>query len=251
MIGAITNLDALRRWFYDNGKPCFTLRYDSGTGNGNTDRMIYKNVVIEDMDAAWDRLQNHVADQANVGRARLALIVYDKGKENNPISTYIDIRPGYQSEQHGASAISGLPPGIGSINEFIEERVALAMLKKENEDLKEQLNQPQNNWERSIETLSGVPGISEVLKIAVAGIVAKFAPQSMPVVAGILNGTSDAMATGEGDHDDGVAGDPQTRFTNNIQSTASLLNVDPLTLSERLNALVKQNPEVAKQLLQT
>lgn len=249
MIGAITNLDALKRWFFDNGKPCFTLRYDSGNGNGNTDRMIYKNTVIEDMPEAWERLQSHVADQADAGRARLNLIVYDKGKENNPIYTSIDIRPGYQAAgQNMPAAISGLPPGIGSINELIDQKVSFALLQKENEDLRAQLNAPVNTWERNLETLSGIPGMADVLKIAVAGFVSKWAPQSMPVVAGILNGTPDAV-TGESDHDDSVSGDPQTRFTNNIQNAADVLNVDPLTLSEKLNKLITQNPEVAKQLL--
>lgn len=249
MIGAITNLDALKRWFFDNGKPYFTLRYDSGNGNGNTDRMIYKNVVVDDMAEAWERLQNHVADQADAGRARLILIVYDKGKENNPIYTSIDIRPGHQAAQQNMPAISGLPPGVGSINELVDQKVNLALLQKENQDLKEQLAAPANQWERTVETLSGIPGMADVLKIAVAGIVAKFAPQSMPVVQGILNGTPEAMGEGAADMEHSDA-DPHMRFSNNIQDVSNILNVDPLVLSEKLKTLVRQNPDAAKQLLQ-
>ena len=249
MIGAITNLDALKRWFFDNGKPYFTLRYDSGNGNGNTDRMIYKNVVVDDMGEAWERLQNHVADQADAGRARLILIVYDKGKENNPIYTSIDIRPGHQAASQQMPAISGLPPGVGSIAEMVDQKVTLALLQKENADLKEQLAAPVNHWERSIETISGIPGMAEVLKIAVAGIVAKWAPQSMPVVAGILNGTPDAIGEGAADTEHSDT-DPQTRFATNIQDVSNILQVDPLVISERLRALVKNNPDLAKQLLQ-
>lgn len=250
MIGAISNLDALKRWFLDNGKPFFTLRYDSGSGNGNQDKMIYKNVVIEDMQQAWERLQSHVADQAEAGRAKLALIVYDKGKENNPIYTAIDIRPGYQSGQQSMQpAISGLPPGIGSINELVEQKVTLALLQKENADLKEQLSAPVNNWERSLETISGIPGMADVLKIAVAGLVAKFAPQSMPVVQGILNGTPDAVGEGAADSDLSDT-DPQTRFASNIQDVSNMLQVDPLFISEKLKILVRTNPDLAKQLLQ-
>lgn len=242
MNGAITNRDALKSWFFDNAKPYFTLRYY------DQDRVIMRNDNQDDMQKAWEMLERHVIGQADSGQARLILFVYDKGKHNNATYTNIDMHPRYSAQPSIPAAISGLPAGVGSIEELVNERVRVAMLEKENQDLKEQLSAPQNGWERSLETISGVPGMADVFKIIAAGLVSKFSPQSMPVVQGILNGTPDAMTGADHDEDDGA--DPGARFTSNIQETAATLNVDPLTLSEKLRALVKTHPDIARQFLQ-
>lgn len=242
MNGAITNRDALKSWFFDNGKPYFTLRYY------DLDRVIMRNDNQDDMQKAWEMLDRHVCSQAESGQARLILFVYEKGKHNNATYTNIDMHPRYSAQPSGMSAsISSLPAGVGSIDELVTERVRMAMLEKENQDLKEQLAAPVNSWERSLETISGVPGMADVFKIVAAGLVSRFSPQSIPVVQGILNGTPDAVAGADHDNDDNS--DPQARFTSNIQESAATLNVDPLTLSEKLLALVKTHPDIARQFL--
>lgn len=248
MIGAITNIDALRRWFDSNGLPFFTLRYEGA----NNERIIMRNDSIEDMEKAWQMLEDQVTAQAEVGRARLVVFVYKKGGHNNGIYTNIDLRPGYPTPGTQA-AVSGMPAGMGSIAEYVDNRVHLAKLEWENEQLREQLNAPANVFERTMETISGIPGVADVLKILVAGLVGKINPEAMPQIQAVLNGTPAATGTPDRDDDDdnahNGAADPQQQFADNINQTAELLGVDPLTLSAKLKALVKQNPEVAKQWL--
>ena len=247
-IGAITTIDALKRWFVANGKPWFTLKYDTGSTG---DRIIMRNDAVDDMGRAWEILESHVADQADSGRARLILFVYDKGKHNNATYTNIDIRPGYASPQQGAAhAIAGLPAGIGSVQEYVDMRVNMAKMQMEMDQLREQAAAPMNTFERVAETLSGIPGVADMLKMFTAGIVTKFNPAAAPQIQRILNGTPDAMAEA-GDDDEQAAGatDPQTVFSNNINQVSQTLDVDPLTLSNKLAKLVSENPEVARQLL--
>ncbi len=251
MLGAITNIDSLKRWFSDNGKPFFTLKYDGGSGS--TDRIILRNDSIEDMEKAWERLQSTVLDQADSGRARLALFTYEKGKHNNPTAyTFLDVRPGGHGAQGSnlPAGISGLPAGIGSVADYVDMKVKMAQLEWENDQLQQQLNAPANTFERTMETISGIPGMSDVFKILAAGLVSKVNPQAMPVIQGILNGTpesgsaADDAAETHTDH-----ADPQQRFSDNIQRTAAMLGTDPLTLSEKLMKRVIENPDLAKQYL--
>lgn len=251
MLGAITNTDALKRWFYDNQRPYFTLRYENG---GNSDRVIVKNDSVTDMDKAWEKLQSHVIDQSEAGRSRLALIVYELGKHNNPTGfTMIDMRPGGYGNAAGAGAaqISGLPAGVGSITEYVDMKLEMERQKWKIEQLEDQLAAPADTAQRWMETIGAIPGAMDVFKIIAAGIVTKIAPDATPTIQGILNGTPDTIAAGS-DHDDNDVhdGNPQERFSNNINETAHTLNIDPLTLSEKLRSLVKTHPDIARQLLQ-
>lgn len=248
MIGAITSIDRLKSWFNSNGLPFFTLRYEGA----NNERIIMRNDAIEDMGKAWELLEDQVTAQADVGRARLVVFVYKKGGHNNGIYTNIDLRPGYAPTGMQPAAVAGLPGGMGSITEYVDTRVHLAKLEWENEQLREQLNGPANTLERTIETISGIPGVAEVLKILVAGIVSKVNPQSVPAIQAILNGTPEATTGGAGapsDEEEENAADPQQQFATNINETATLLGVDALTLSAKLRQLAKENPEIAKQLM--
>lgn len=248
MLGAITNTDALKRWFYDNQRPYFTLRYENG---GNSDRVIVKNDSVTDMDKAWEKLQSHVIDQSEAGRSRLALIVYELGKHNNPTGfTMIDMRPGTAAGT-GTAGISGLPAGIGSITEYVDLKLATERLKWENEQLREQLSAPANTAERWFETIGAMPGAMEVVKIIATGLVTKWAPESIPAVQSLLNGLPSDQGGAEADADDaGSTGDTQQQqFADNIQRAANTLGIDPLTLSKKLAKLVTENPELAKSII--
>lgn len=245
MIGAITNIDALKRWFDSNGKPYFTLRYEGA----NNERIIMRNDAVEDMEKAWQLLEDQVAAQAEVGRARLVVLVYEKGKNNNAVYTNVDIRPGFSPASGAAAGIGTLPAGMGGIEGYIDNRIRIAKLEMENDQLKDALSSPANTFERITEVVSGIPGVADVLKILVAGLVGKVNPAAMPAIQAVLNGTPDATGAADGDagHDDT---DPQQQFADNINDVAATLGVDALTLSAKLRNLVKANPEAAKQLMQ-
>jgi len=249
MLGAINNLDALREWFKSNGKPYFTLRYDTG---GNADRIIMRNDNIGDMEEAWELLQSQVISQTGAGRCRLVVFVYEKGKHNNAVYTNIDMTPGLAAG-NASAGIAGLPSGIGNIGEYIDTKVQLAKLEWENEQLKDQLSAPVNTFERTWETIAGMPGMAEVFKILAAGVVSRINPAAMPQIQRILNGTPDAAgAETDDEHGQEPPGgmDPQTRFANNINDTAQRLGTDPYTLAAKLRELVTNNPEMAKTILQ-
>ena len=247
MHGGITNTDDLKEWFYLNKKPHFTLRYENG---GAGDRIILRNDSADDMDDAWQMLQSQVVSQASSGRARLVLIVYEKGKHNNPAGyTVIDINPLAQRlPASGSAGISGLPGGIGSITEYVDLKLATERLKWENEQLKEQLNAPADKTERWFEMIGNLPGAMDVVKIIATGLVTKWTPDALPALQGLLNGLPNAAAESAEDIADDT-GDAQQQFVQNIERAANTLGVDPLTLSRKLAKLVTDNPELAKSMI--
>ena len=246
MLGAITNTDDLKQWFLLNKKPFFTLKYENG---GSTDRIILRNDTAEEMDDAWEMLQSQVVSQAASGRARLALIVYERGKHNNPSGyTMIDINPLAQRSTQGVASIAGLPAGIGSVTEYVDLKLATERLRWENDLLKEQLATPVNSVERWFETIGNLPGAMDVVKIIATGLVTKWTPEALPALQGLLNGLPAQIAESDEDHT-AATGDAQQQFVQNIEQAANTLGVDPLTLSRKLAKLVTENPELAKSMI--
>lgn len=250
MSGAITDIENLQRWFYGNGLPNFTLKYQ-GTG----DKTIYRNKdTITDMNDAWEELRHQVDSQAEAGRAQLEVLVYSPGKNNHAIRTNLDIRGGYFNRAMAPqpTGIAGLPAGVGNLDSYIQERIDLALLKKENEELRDQLNSPANGWERILGIIADSPHLSGIAQTLLVGTLGKNNPALMQQAMAAVNGAPTyAGQPGELPAPDQVQGDPQTVFATNIQEAADNLGTDPVTLAVNLNRLIQSNPDIARTLLQT
>lgn len=191
MQGAISNIEAVGRWFKQNESPYFTLSYystQSPTGQGT---VIARNTKEGDLDTAWERLKSLVVDQTGFGRAQLNLIVYDKPTTANTPNgrTNIDIL--------SAPASNGSAPGIGSmpvgyvdeakIQSILDDRERFWKLERENEDLKNALDAPGNFWDKAIE------GIERIGSTPVGmAMISKFLGGQLPPMPQAVNGTHTA-----------------------------------------------------------
>lgn len=235
MTGSITNIEQLERWFRSANLPFFTLKY-SGTG----DKIIFRNETWEDLEDAWEQLRNQVEAQASAGRAMLEILVYKKGGANHPMRTNVDIRPGYYPATAGISGpvYPGQMPGIGTVQEYVAQQVKIAMLERDNRDLQDAVNNPANTWERVLDRIAESPQLAGIAQIFVSGLVSRFAPAAPVSVAVPVNG---------------VPGDPEAypdAMYDNLEEAAQILGTSPEAIAAKVAYLVKQNPDIAKTLLQ-
>lgn len=155
MNGAISNIDALERFFRGVNAPFFTLSYystQSPTGQGN---VILRNIRETNIDSAWALLRRFVEDQTGYGRAQMHLIVYESEKTANTPSgrTNIDIYGAAGSNNAGLAAIGNLPSGLvdeAKVQALIREREELWQLQRENDDLRAQIESPGDFWDKAM-----------------------------------------------------------------------------------------------------
>jgi hypothetical protein len=247
MTGAITDIGSLERWFKQNNRPFWSVKYQ-----GPNERVIARNDSVTDVSQAWDNLEAIIKMQTESGRAVLEVLQYgsEKGAQGHALRTNVDIRdyggPRYPVQQ--APAVAGYP-GVGNIEDLIEQRVHLAMLERENEDLKAAINAPGSMLERVVDKIAESPHLSQVVAQLVAGLFNRAgAPMPMPVP---VNGVTPqpAHSTSTDADDDADLSEEDRVFWENIQSVAHTLGVDLPTLAVKLNNLVQQNPALAKSLI--
>jgi len=237
MQGAIRNIATLKKWFYANGVPFFTLTYA-----GQANQIVQRNTAIEDMDDAWSLLETNILGQAEAGRANMHVIVYNKASgANNPIArTNLDIWSNQANQTGNVAGIGSLPVGgVGYIDEskvngLIAEAKEKWELEKRLEDLEAQISNP-NDWTDKL--LTGLERIGATP--FGQAIAAKFLGLQMP-----SPGTATIAGTPNSDTD--TSGDT---FDEDISHTAALLGVDDITLAKKLRKLVQNDPELAKQAL--
>ena len=231
MQGAITDINRLRSWFYNNSKPFFLLRYYQP---GKAGDVIMKNDSIPELDASWEKLSTEVLSQAEAGRALLQVLVWEVGKTSNNYSalTNLDMRLGVPVAQ--TAGIGSLPGG------YIEESKVQGMLDAEREkwtlerrleDLEAQINNPADWASKSIEMLEriGATPLGQILA-------AKFLGVQLP--AAQIAGTPAPADEPESD-----------TFEEDIDKAAEILGVSDIILAQRLRYLVETNPDIAKSLL--
>lgn len=142
-----------------------------------------------------------------------------------------------------SAAIGNLPAPMAT-ESYIQERIDLALLKRENEELKAMVNGPGNTWERILDIVSQ----SEPLSMALAGLIGQLAGKNgMPVaVPRPITGSPEPDDTDEPENAD----DPQNVFVESINAAANGLKTDPLTMATRLKKLVQDNPALARQIFE-
>ncbi len=251
----ISSFADLRQWFFagvrqkGEGAVEAAPHWNLYAGDyGMKEVRIMSNNRISDMDESYSFLENTIRAQNNPEGARFRIQTYAPGKANNPTAeTYVQIYEKSQAPATAPAGIAGLPTGVGSIQEYVNDKLETERLKWKIEQLESQINAPSNGFERFMETLAVIPGIDGVMKAAVIGLVTKFNPAAMPAIQAAMNGTP---STAQGEHEADNDADPNAVFIANIQEAAAALSTDPVTMAKRLNQLMKSQPEIAKQLMQ-
>lgn len=242
MQGAISSINAIRQWFYNLEAPLWTLAYYSTASPTGMGAVIGRNTRFSEMDKAWEMLQQTIESQTGAGRAQLNLIVYDKPTGGNTPSgrTNIDI-------VSTGLVGSGVQPGIGNlsggymdenrINAIISEKHELWELKRENDDLRAQLDNPNTFTDKAmafIERIGTTP-----LGIAIAS---KFLGAPMPpMVPPAVNGTPpENNLDGEEDVDDEL---------DSLEAIATAHGITLKQLLAKTANLAHQEPGVVQMLI--
>lgn len=240
MQGAISTLSGIRQWFYNLEAPFWTLAYYSTASPTGMGAVIGRNTKFSEIDKSWEMLQQTIESQTGAGRAQLNLIVYDKPTGGNTPSgrTNIDIvSTGLvgTGTQPGIGSLSGSYLDENRINAIISEKHEVWELKRENEDLRAQLENPNTFTDKAmafIERIGTTP-----LGIAIAS---KFLGAPMPqMVAPPVNGTPPVN-----DDDDDVE--------NELDSLEAIARANGITLKEFLSKtanLAQQEPGVVQMLI--
>lgn len=237
MQGAISNIDALERFFRGANAPFFTLSYystNSPTGQGN---VVVRNVRETGMDQSWQLLRQYVMDQTGYGRAQLHLITYESEKSaNTPTArTNIDI-VGTGGSSHGTPGIGSLPVGY-TTDDAIQKAVDAAKEKWEMEARIQALeNQPEENLLEKVERIAAIPVVQTLInaylqKQGMANLIL-----SQPAVNGAHMQDTENQPDGE------------DNFDEDIDATARIIGVTDAQLAARLRKLAEENPDVARQI---
>jgi hypothetical protein len=254
----ISNFADLRQWFFAGVKgkgegqleaaPHWNLY--AGDYGAREQRIMFNN-RIGDMDESFAFLETSIRAQNTPDGTRFRVQTYAPGKPNNPTAeTYVQIYEKSQAPASAPTGIAGLPAGVGSIQQYMDERLETERLKWKIQQLEDQINAPNEKWERVVEYISGVPGIDKVLQTVALGLVSKFNPSAMPAIQAAMNGTPEQQSQQTGEHEPDANNDPDAVFFAAVHETSATLGTDPVTMMQKLNALVKNNPDLARQLLQ-
>lgn len=237
MQGAIRDIESLKRWFFANGKPYYTLSYQN-----QQNHVILRNTVNDDMEAAWETLRTTVLSQAEYGRATLHCIVYEKDKSNNPTArTNIDVMPNQIPAGAQMAGIGYLPASLTT--DDIEKAVAAAKKEWEMErriqDLEAERDTPADaveKWIGRIMAFSQTP-----VGLALIGKIAGY--PMPPVSEHQVNGSHESDANQNAPDDlDGELDILETIAENNGITLKELL--------KRTAMLAKQQPGMVSMLIQ-
>ena len=216
------------------------------TEMGTPERRIMQNTKVDNMEESLEFLVSTMRKLNHPDGVKFRVMQYAPGKSNNPAQNYfvqVYERGGNNMPATQVAGIGSLPGMYGgNIEAYISERIELAMLKKENEDLRAAINAPSATWERILDRVAENPAITGLITNLAIGWVGKTNPALAQTLA-------QSAMNGHPNTDTDETGDPQTIFAQNIQAASDTLGIDPVTLAQKLNKLVQQNPEMAKQLL--
>lgn len=229
MQGGITNIQALKTWFYTTGKPFFTLRYYKPGAAGE---VVARNKNEDDLTKAWELLEANVLGQAANTRALLQVFVYDQGKENNYTAlTNVDMQPGgVQTAVAGIGSLPGMYGHHGSFEAALKAEREKWEMEKRIDDLEAALEAPKD-WGEQItgifERISTTP-VGNVLIARIMGV--PMTPQAAAPIAGPV-------------------GDAEDTFEEDLNVTTEALGVSDTELMAKLRRLVEAQPDMAKQIL--
>lgn len=244
----INTFDGLAKWFQANQKddkpsPHWTLY---GGSWGEKEVRLLSNSRIDDSEKSLAFLVDSIRIMNNPDGTKFRILLYPHNAPNNYTATvHVQIYENGANKPSSAGQMAGIGslPAIQDIETRIAEKVELALLKAENEQLR---NGGENGtiWERVLGIIAESPHLSAAVGSLVNGILLK----ADPALAGNL--VQPAPVTGTPSADNGAAPeDQQAAFVDNINQVCSALGVDAVTLAARLRQIVQANPLAAKQII--
>jgi hypothetical protein len=161
----------------------------------------------------------------------------------------VDLRDRFLYPQASAQPqVAGIG-AIGDVQEYVDNKINLALMEREIEDLRAAINAPTSWVERLVDKVAESPHLSQLLQAAVMGFLTRgtgMQPMPAPVTGYQQPGPQPHHSTG---HSEEEETEDDRVFWANIQAAATALEVDLPTLAVKLNALVQQNPAMAKSLI--
>lgn len=241
MNGAISNIDALERFFRGANAPFFTLSYyntQSPTGQGN---VILRNVKEGNIDNSWAMLKGFVQDQTGFGRAQLHLITYETEKSANTPSGRTNI------DMVGSNTGNQVTPGIGSmpsgyvdeakIQSMLDDREKVWKMERKIEDLEAQIDAPGDFWDKGMAFLDKVGSTPVGMMIA-----AKFLGAPMPPMQAV-NGVHNP------DNADAPDGDDVERELDDLDALARSHGMTLKQFLSKTATLARSQPGVVQMLV--
>lgn len=250
-ITALTSIEALKSWFYSLKRCYFTIYRGYEAKNNN---VLYRNEDIEDVDGAWEMMQQVIEAHSEAGGA-FQIFVADKKAGNWGMTTRLRLVP---TNPDLAAQINGIRPqapyggqtqgmwGLyGNPREMLEaeatRRQEAYELKREVEDLRSAQEARIGHLDRFFENLVERPEIYQIIQ-AFAGKLMSGKPQAP------------ATSTAQDNIGEHAAGDdPQDGYDYDRVDPAldTLRQVFPDTegVLEALAAWAAANPDMAKNLI--
>lgn len=252
----LTKYEDVQRWFNSNqaeagedGNAKNAVHWTLYGGNyGEKEARLLSNQRINKPDESLAYLIESIRMMNNPPGAKFRIQIYRPNNANNyTAQTYVQIFDNATAPATGSAPQAG----IGSLpaafpENYIQERIDLALLKRENEELKAAINGPGNTWERLLDIISQ----SEPLSMALAGLISNVTGKPLPALQQAARPVTGSPAPDEeNDTDEGSPdADPQTVFADSINAAAAGLDTDPLTMARKLRKIVRDNPAFAKQI---
>jgi len=243
MQGAISDIQAVERWYRANEAPFFTLSYYSSASATGQGQVIIRNQKDVEIDSAWNKLKASILDQTGYGRAQLNLIVYNKPDAyNTPAGrTNIDLVNNQSMPQvAGIGSLPAIASGYISESDFTrrlnEEREKWEM-RHQIDALQDQINNPAND---PIEKL--MTGIERIAATPLGlAIISKFTGTPMPALP--INGPAPT------DNEDGLpTGDDVETELDDLESIASAHGMTLKQFLAKTANLARQQPGVVAML---
>ena len=242
MQGAISDIQAVERWFRANEAPFFTLSYYSSSSATGQGQVIIRNQKDVELDSAWQKLRSSILDQTGYGRAQLNLIVYNKPDAYNTPAGRTNIDLVSNQSMHQVAGIGSMPAiGSGYISEsdferrLKEEREKWEM-RNELDSLRDQINNPAND---PIEKL--MTGIERIAATPLGlAMISKFTGTPMPALP--INGHAPT------DNEDAPTSDDVEPELDDLESIASAHGMTLKQFLAKTVTLARQQPGVVAML---
>lgn len=210
------------------------------------------NSRLDDKEKSLEFLVESIRMLNNPDGTKFRILLYPVTGANNYTATaHVQIFENSAQGNRNLPAMAGignLPAGVmgGDWKTYLDEKVELELLKKENEQLRGGMGS-ESMWERILGIIADSPHLSAAVGNLANAFVTKFDPamagrlmQAQPV-----NGTPGSNAQDQA----GAPEDPQAVFIENINAATGALGVDAVTLAKGLNKIIQNNPAMARQIL--
>lgn len=259
----LTSINDLQTWFNSNQKDDKKASHWTmyGGNYGEKETRLMANNRVDEPDKSLEFLVSSIRMLNNPKGTKFRIQIYYPGAANNPVANvYVQVFDDGSVQApmpngYGAVAGIGSLPGGMNYDNLVQDKVTLALLKAENEQLKNGVAQQESMWERIFGYINENEHISAALGSLITGLALKMdpamagmLPAMLPAPKPVTGTPAPAPGHGQADQADNPE-DPNLQFINNINAVSTTLGIDPVSMSQALRRLTEANPEMARGLL--